>query len=190
MYRPSLHLWILPRSKDFAIGHGHDILTKWNNCAQSFKCRMRVLMKFSQAVIEYADPSRESRLPGQSVPYVPRDEAFEPIKQNCYMSTALRGLVQQRLPDLRDHFRGSLNEFDSFDEIDQLYSAGVQIKDKSDPLQNALENLRDLPMFSLLPDTVKVLVNAVADQPKDVFHYPQPQIHASKFPDVILVRSE
>lgn len=106
------------------------------------------------------------------------------------MSTALRGLVQQRVPDLRDHFRGSFDEFDSFDEIDQLYSEGVQIKEKNDPLQNVLEDLRDLPIFPMLPDTVKTLINAVADQPKNIFHYPQPQLFSSKFPDVSLVCSK
>ncbi|CAM6105304.1 unnamed protein product [Calypogeia fissa] len=124
------------------------------------------------------DSRRESRLAGQTIPYVPRDEVFQPIKQESYMSTALRGLVQQRVPDLRDHFRGSPDEFDGFDEISQLYCDGVQIKKKSDMVRNVLDTLRGLPVFPMLPDTVQVLVDAVADQPTNVFRYPQPQLLA------------
>lgn len=124
-----------------------------------------------------ADPSRESRLPGQTFPYVPRDEAFEPIKQESYFSTVIKGLVQQTMPGIIDNLLGSQKEeFDTFDDIDQLYSAGIRIRKRLDTVQNVMNTLRELPMFTMLPDAIQALADAASEQPGDVLRYPIPQL--------------
>lgn len=115
-------------------------------------------------------------MPGLDTPYVPRDEAFEPIKQESYFSNVIRGLVQRSVPDLLDHFRGSPKEFDSFDEIDQLYSEGLLIKNRKNSIKEFLEAVSSLPMFSMLPDAVRAIAEAATDQPSSILRYPRPTI--------------
>ncbi|BFI25534.1 lipoxygenase [Marchantia polymorpha subsp. ruderalis] len=120
------------------------------------------------------DRSKESRLEGKVVPYVPRDEAFEAVKQESYFSTAIRGLVHQSMPKLRDHFFGSSDEFESFEEIDRLYCEGVELK-KVDA-NEFLRMLEDTPLNGMLPDIVRAVTSAAGAEQPSVLRYPRPQL--------------
>ncbi|KAL2652468.1 hypothetical protein R1flu_020596 [Riccia fluitans] len=123
------------------------------------------------------DPSKESRVEGKQFPYVPRDECFEDVKQECYFNAAIRGLVHRSLPELRDHFFGSPEEFDSFEEIDQLYCEGVTLrKTGMVDTNDIIGMLATLPITSLLPDAIRAVVASVSSEEPNVLRYPKPQL--------------
>lgn len=53
--------------------------------------------------------------------YVPRDQAFEDIKQSDFVTGNLKNLIQQFLPSYFTKDTDTPVEFDTFDDIDDLY---------------------------------------------------------------------
>jgi lipoxygenase len=147
-----------------------------------------------------ADPSRESRVSGNYSPYVPRDEQFEPIKQESYTTAQLKGLVQMKFPGLRESLLGSPDEFDSFEDIDRLYCEGITITKRRRPtadgveppqlqrtvevalrdvvktVEDVVDTVKDWPMFGVIPDPIKQFVVEATRQPTTILRYPCPKL--------------
>lgn len=74
------------------------------------------------------DPNSESRLPLLSLDfYVPRDERFGHIKMSDFLAYALKSLGQVVLPEIKSLCDKTLNEFDSFEDVLNLYDEGIKV---------------------------------------------------------------
>ncbi|XP_043691954.1 probable linoleate 9S-lipoxygenase 5 [Telopea speciosissima] len=95
------------------------------------------------------DPNTETRLPlvmSLNI-YVPRDERFGHLKMSDALAYALKAVVQFLQPELKDFCDSTPNEFDSFQDIFELYEGGIQLP--NDPTLNKgdtipLELLKEL----------------------------------------------
>ncbi|XP_071926383.1 lipoxygenase 6, chloroplastic isoform X2 [Coffea arabica] len=76
------------------------------------------------------DPLSESRIEKPHPIYVPRDEAFEEIKQNTFSAGRLKALLHNLIPLISSTLSSSDNPFTCFSEIDKLYNDGVLLKDE------------------------------------------------------------
>nr|BAH57745.1 lipoxygenase [Actinidia arguta] len=75
-----------------------------------------------------SDPNTESRLPLLSLDiYVPRDERFSPVKMSDFLAYALKSLGQVLLPELASLFDKTINEFDTFQDVLNLYEGGLKL---------------------------------------------------------------
>ncbi|KAL5541595.1 hypothetical protein UlMin_009305 [Ulmus minor] len=75
-----------------------------------------------------ADPKSEKRLPLLSLDiYVPRDERFGHVKFSDFLAYALKSLVQVLLPELASLCDKTINEFDTFEDVLNLYEGGVKL---------------------------------------------------------------
>ncbi|PRQ42206.1 putative linoleate 9S-lipoxygenase [Rosa chinensis] len=92
------------------------------------------------------DPNTESRLMMIMTldMYAPRDEKFGHLKMSDFLAYALKSLAQVIRPQLEAFFDATPNEFDSFDDVLNLYEGGF-------PMPTALlKNMREavpLPML-------------------------------------------
>ncbi|WRX14078.1 PLAT/LH2 domain - like 3 [Theobroma cacao] len=75
------------------------------------------------------DPLCESRIEKPHPVYVPRDEAFEEIKQNTFSAGRLKALLHNLVPSIAATLSSSDIPFTCFSDIDKLYSDGVILKD-------------------------------------------------------------
>uniref|UniRef100_A0ACD5V9I4 Uncharacterized protein n=1 Tax=Avena sativa TaxID=4498 RepID=A0ACD5V9I4_AVESA len=70
-----------------------------------------------------ADPKSESRIPLKSVEiYVPRDERFGNLKMSDYLGNSLKAITEDILPIIRTNVDTTPKEFDSFQDIYNLYN--------------------------------------------------------------------
>lgn len=76
------------------------------------------------------DPLSESRIEKPHPIYVPRDEAFEEIKQNTFSAGRLKALLHNLIPLIASTLSSSDIPFTCFSEIDKLYNDGVLLKDE------------------------------------------------------------
>lgn len=75
-----------------------------------------------------ADPKSESRLPLLSLNiYVPRDEGFRHLKFSDFLADGLKSLVQILLPEIKSLFDDTINEFDNFEDVLNLYQGGIEL---------------------------------------------------------------
>ncbi|XP_061994712.1 probable linoleate 9S-lipoxygenase 5 [Rosa rugosa] len=75
------------------------------------------------------DPNCESRIPllmSLDI-YVPRDERFGHLKMSDFLAYALKSLVQFVRPELQAVFDKTPNEFDSFQDVLNLYEGGFPL---------------------------------------------------------------
>lgn len=72
----------------------------------------------------------ESRIEKPHPIYVPRDEAFEEIKQNTFSAGRLKALLHNLIPLIASTLSSSDIPFTCFSEIDKLYNDGVLLKDE------------------------------------------------------------
>ena len=70
----------------------------------------------------------ESRVEKPHPIYVPRDEAFEEVKQATFSSGALRALLHNLIPALKAALSSSDRQFECFSDIDQLYKVGILLQ--------------------------------------------------------------
>lgn len=72
------------------------------------------------------DPNSESR--GNSV-YIPRDEAFGHLKSSDFLVYGLKSVSQDVIPLLQSAFDINFTptEFDSFDDVFDLYEGGIKL---------------------------------------------------------------
>ncbi|KAJ7552095.1 hypothetical protein O6H91_06G101700 [Diphasiastrum complanatum] len=123
------------------------------------------------------DSLAESRLPSarQKV-YVPRDEDFEQIKAGSFVPGKIKGIVHALVPALIDHFKESVNNFLSFDEIDKLYYEGIHLKTPGKLIERTI-------FWDKL--YLSQLVKRLKESGSDIIHliqYPLPEIlHRDKF---------
>ncbi|KAI8003549.1 Linoleate 9S-lipoxygenase 5 [Camellia lanceoleosa] len=74
-----------------------------------------------------ADPNTERRLPLLSLNiYVPRDERFNHVKMSDFLAYALKSIGQVLLPEVQALFDKTPNEFDTFQDILNLYEVGLK----------------------------------------------------------------
>lgn len=96
-----------------------------------------------------SDPTTESRLlPGvQNFDiYVPRDERFGHVKLSDFLAYLLKSITQDLRPLLESVFNFLSNEFDSFDDVRELYEGGFQIP------QNVFKNISEKMPLPLLKE--------------------------------------
>jgi linoleate 9S-lipoxygenase len=75
------------------------------------------------------DPNSESRIPllmSLDI-YVPRDERFGHLKMSDFLAYALKSLVQFIRPELQALFDKTPSEFDSFQDVYNLYEGGIPL---------------------------------------------------------------
>ncbi|GAV88214.1 Lipoxygenase domain-containing protein/PLAT domain-containing protein [Cephalotus follicularis] len=97
------------------------------------------------------DPNSESRLPLLSLDiYVPRDERFGHIKFSDFIAYALKSLVQVLLPEISSLCDKTINEFDSFEDVLNLYEGGIKL-----PNGHTVSKIRDRIPWELLKELVR-----------------------------------
>ncbi|KAK4491091.1 hypothetical protein RD792_001813 [Penstemon davidsonii] len=113
-----------------------------------------------------SDPKSESRIPlyrSLSI-YVPRDERFSQMKMADFVAYALKSIFQFLAPEFEALFDKTPKEFDSFEDVLQLYEGGVQVSNGS-----LLEKIRENIPFEM----IKELLRPDGEKP---FKFPVPQI--------------
>ncbi|KAL6188766.1 hypothetical protein ACLB2K_040157 [Fragaria x ananassa] len=97
------------------------------------------------------DRNSESRLFLLSLDiYVPRDERFGHVKFSDFLAYALKSLVQILLPELRSLCDKTINEFDTFEDVLDLYEGGIKL-----PNGPTLKKLRDRVPWELLKELLR-----------------------------------
>ncbi|TXG72010.1 hypothetical protein EZV62_000589 [Acer yangbiense] len=97
------------------------------------------------------DPNSESRLPLLSLDiYVPRDERFGHIKFSDFLAYALKSLVQVLLPEITSLCDKTINEFDTFQDVHNLYEGGLKL-----PSRPTVSKLRDHIPWEMLKELVR-----------------------------------
>lgn len=111
------------------------------------------------------DPNTESRLPLLSLDiYVPRDERFGHLKMSDFLAYALKAIVQFIYPELKDLCDSTPNEFDSFQDVLNLYEGGIVL-----PEGPSLDNIREkIPL--------ELLKQVFATDNAQLLKYPTPQV--------------
>ncbi|KAG5560143.1 hypothetical protein RHGRI_003432 [Rhododendron griersonianum] len=75
-----------------------------------------------------SDPNTESRLPLLSLDfYVPSDERFDKVKLSDFLAYALKSVGQLLLPEIASLFDKTPNEFDTFQDVLNLYEGGIRL---------------------------------------------------------------
>jgi linoleate 9S-lipoxygenase len=75
------------------------------------------------------DPNTESRLPilmSLNI-YVPRDERFGHLKMSDFLAYALKSVAQVIKPELESKFDNTPSEFDSFQDVLNMYDGGIEL---------------------------------------------------------------
>ncbi|XP_042031042.1 probable linoleate 9S-lipoxygenase 5 [Salvia splendens] len=112
------------------------------------------------------DPNTESRIPllmSLNI-YVPRDERFGHLKLSDFLGYGLKSVFQFLLPVLTDLCATLSNEFESFEDVLQIYEGGFKL-----PEGPLLQSIYDNVPSELLDD----IFNKDA---KGFFKYPMPDI--------------
>ncbi|KAI3448616.1 hypothetical protein Pfo_005281 [Paulownia fortunei] len=113
------------------------------------------------------DPNNESRIPqlmGLNI-YVPRDERFGHVKMSDFLAYGLKSILQFLLPEFKDLCDSTRNEFDSFEDVLQIYEGGLKLPDG--PLLKSVFDSIPLELF-------KELLRRDGDE--GLFKFPMPQV--------------
>ncbi|OAY66681.1 putative lipoxygenase 6 [Ananas comosus] len=70
----------------------------------------------------------ESRIEKPHPIYVPRDEAFEELKQGAFSAGRLRAVLHSLIPSLIASISADTQDFQGFHHIDNLYKEGLKLK--------------------------------------------------------------
>jgi linoleate 9S-lipoxygenase len=111
-----------------------------------------------------ADPDSESRLSLVEQIYVPRDERFGHLKMADFLGYSIKAIAEGIVPAIRTYVDTTPGEFDSFQDILDLYEGGLKLPDVP-----ALEELRKRFPLQLVKD----LLPAAGDY---ILKLPMPQI--------------
>lgn len=109
----------------------------------------------------------ESRVEKPQPIYVPRDEQFEESKQDTFIFGRLKAVLHNLIPSLKASISAGNHEFNSFSDIDNLYSEGVLLK-----LGLQDELLKKLP----LPNIVSRI-----QENRGILKYDTPKIVSSEY---------
>ncbi|XP_057949532.1 lipoxygenase 6, chloroplastic isoform X2 [Malania oleifera] len=80
------------------------------------------------------DPHCESRVEKPHPVYVPRDEAFEEIKQETFSIGRLKAVLHNLIPSITATLSSSDVPFKCFSDIDKLYNDGFVLRDEENEL--------------------------------------------------------
>lgn len=113
-----------------------------------------------------ADPNSESRIPliTSLDIYVPRDEKFGHLKLADFLTYALKALVQFLLPEFQSLFDSTPTEFDSFQDVLNLYEGGLKLP--QGPLLTALTD--NIP--------IEMLKELLRSDGEGLFKFPTPLV--------------
>lgn len=96
------------------------------------------------------DPNTESRLPLLSLNiYVPRDERFSSIKMSDFLANAFKSLGQVIDPEIKAAFDKTPNEFDTFQDVLELYEGGVTLPPEA---STSLKKFRECVPWEMLKE--------------------------------------
>ena len=70
----------------------------------------------------------ESRVEKPHRIYVPRDEAFEELKQGAFSSGRLRAVLHTLIPSMIATISAETHSFQGFHHVDNLYKEGLRLK--------------------------------------------------------------
>ena len=97
------------------------------------------------------DPHTESRLFLLSLNiYVPRDEAFNLVKFSDFLAYALKSLFQILVPELAALCDKTINEFDSFQDVLDLYEGGIKL-----PNDVTIKKIRECIPWEMIRELVR-----------------------------------
>ncbi|PQQ09332.1 linoleate 9S-lipoxygenase 5 chloroplastic [Prunus yedoensis var. nudiflora] len=97
------------------------------------------------------DPDSESRLALLNLNiYVPRDERFSHVKFSDFIAYFLKSLAQVLLPELRSLCDKTINEFDTFEDVFNLYDGCIEL-----PNGPTLKKIRDCIPWELFKELVR-----------------------------------
>jgi linoleate 9S-lipoxygenase len=102
-------------------------------------------------ILIVTDPRTESRLPLLSLNiYVPRDERFDHLKFSDFIAYAVKSLFQILLPEIKSLFDKTINEFDTFQDVLNLYEGGIKL-----PNGPTLGKIKECLPWELLKELVR-----------------------------------
>ncbi|KAL3648951.1 Lox9p [Castilleja foliolosa] len=97
------------------------------------------------------DPNSESRLFLLNLNfYVPRDDRFNSIKFSDFIAYALKSLGQVLVPEIKAVFDKTINEFDTFQDVLNLYEGGIKL-----PEGYTLNKIRENVPFELVRELIR-----------------------------------
>lgn len=109
----------------------------------------------------FSDPNTESRLPLLDLNiYVPRDERFGHLKMSDFLGYSLKAIVEGVLPIIRTYVDTTPKEFDSFQDIMELYEGGLKVANAS-----ALAEIKKRVPFELIKSLLPVAGDQVLKLP-------------------------
>ncbi|KAF3784586.1 putative linoleate 9S-lipoxygenase 5 [Nymphaea thermarum] len=113
-----------------------------------------------------SDPKTESRLSvlASFNIYVPRDERFGQRKMSDVLASASKSIVQVLVAESKALFDKTPNEFDTFQDVFNLYEGGIKLPDSP-----ALDKVKDMIPLEM----IKELVRSDGEQ---LLKFPMPQV--------------
>ncbi|MBA0701098.1 hypothetical protein Goari_027059 [Gossypium aridum] len=97
------------------------------------------------------DPNTESRLSLLNLNiYVPRDERFNMVKFSDFLAYAFKSLFQVLVPEIAALGDKTINEFDSFQDIFDLYEGGIKL-----PNNDTLKKIKDCLPWEMIKELVR-----------------------------------
>ncbi|OMP05818.1 Lipoxygenase [Corchorus olitorius] len=97
------------------------------------------------------DPLTESRLFLLRLDiYVPRDEQFSLVKFSDFLAYAVKSLFQVLVPELAALCDKTINEFDSFQDVLDLYEGGIKL-----PNDATIKKIRDCLPWEMIRELVR-----------------------------------
>ncbi|KAI3469558.1 hypothetical protein Pfo_026221 [Paulownia fortunei] len=97
------------------------------------------------------DPNSESRLFLLNLNiYVPRDERFNQVKFSDFIGYSLKSLGQVIIPEIKAVFDKTINEFDTFQDVLNLYEGGIKL-----PHGHTLHKIRECVPWELVRELVR-----------------------------------
>lgn len=82
--------------------------------------------------------------------YVPRDEQFGHVKFSDFLAYALKSVAQVLLPELRSLCDKTINEFDTFQDVLDIYEGSFKL-----PTGPLLTKIRELIPYEILRELVR-----------------------------------
>lgn len=122
---------------------------------------MTFLCQFFLDLWMLTDPLAESRIEKPHPVYVPRDEAFEEIKQNTFSAGRLKALLHNLVPLIAATLSSSDIPFTNFTDIDKLYKDGVVLNDDKDSQKNKFLSETLDKVFSVSKRLLKYEIPAI-----------------------------
>lgn len=112
------------------------------------------------------DPNSESRIPlimSLDI-YIPRDERFGHLKMSDFLAYGIKALVKSVFPVLNSIFDKTPNEFDSFQDVLNLYEGGLKL-----PQIDLINQLKEQIPFELIKEIITIDGDAL-------LKFPVPQV--------------